>query len=58
MSKKAVTEFSSPNETIDSAHGRIPYRKWCEKERDRINAHGGDRVKIVKRADGFIALSR
>ena len=54
---KRVSEWSSPDEIIDSGYGRITYRVWCEKERDRINRHG-DCVKIATRKDGFIALSR
>jgi len=57
MSKKTLTHYSSPSETIDSGYGLISYRKWCEKERDRINAHG-DGVHIVTRKDGHIALTR
>jgi len=55
--KKTVTQWSSPAEIIDSGYGKITYREWCEKERDRINKRG-DGVRIVKRKDGFIALSR
>lgn len=57
MSKPPVTEWSSPNEIIDSGYGKITYQLWCEKERDRINK-GGDRVLILTRPDGFIALSK
>ena len=42
---------------LDSAYGRVTYRTWCERERDRMNQRG-DKVKIVKRADGCIALAR
>jgi len=55
--KKMMTQWSSPNEIIDSGYGRITYREWCEKERDRINQRG-ESVKIMTRGDGFIALSR
>lgn len=57
MSKKTLTEWSSPNEIINSQYGKVTYREWCQKERDRINVRG-DGVMIVERADGFIALSR
>jgi len=55
--KKTITHWSSPDEIIDSGYGKITYREWCQKERDRINQHG-DGAKIVTRRDGFIALSR
>jgi hypothetical protein len=58
MSKKStMTRWTKPDEIIDSQYGKITYQKWCEKERDRINKRG-DKVKIVPRSDGFIALSR
>jgi len=55
--KNMVTEWGFPDEIIDSGYGKITYREWCEKERDRINKRG-DGVNIVTRGDGFIALSR
>jgi len=55
--KKTLTQWSRPNEIIDSGYGKITFHTWCEKERDRINQRG-DGVKIVTREDGFIALSR
>jgi len=55
--KKTMTHWTNPTDIIDSGYGKITYREWCDKERDRINKRG-DGVKIVERADGFIALSR
>jgi hypothetical protein len=54
---KAVTQWSNPNEVVDSQYGKIVYNEWCTKERDRINQRG-DTVAVVTREDGCIALSR
>ena len=55
-SGRLLTKWSSPREIIDSGYGKIAYRVWCEKERDRINKCG-DTVKIVEQF-GHICLSR
>jgi hypothetical protein len=55
---RELTEFTNPLDMIDSQWGTIKYREWCERERDRINAKDGGKVKIVTRAGGMIALSR
>jgi len=55
--KPTLTEWSKPDEVINSGYGSISYQEWCEKERDRINTRG-DGVRIVTHEDGCIALSR
>jgi hypothetical protein len=57
MKKQTVTHWTRPDELIKSGYGMITYSEWCERERARINARG-DGVKIVRRQDGMIALSR
>jgi hypothetical protein len=55
--RKAVTVFDDPKTIVESQYGKITYREWCERERDRINKRG-DGVQIVERKDGCIALLR
>lgn len=65
--KLTLTTWGDPNSNVEmklgdrrteSGYGRIKYQEWCEKERDRINSKWGEKVYIVTRANGDIALSR
>jgi hypothetical protein len=38
--------FSKPDEEIDTQYGRIPYREFLEKERDRIGGAPGREAEI------------
>ena len=66
MSKKELTHWTNPDAMIDSQYGNITYRKWCEKEQERINVTGA-KLKIItrevtnpktKKPETEIALSR
>lgn len=58
MRKERVSQWADPDEVIDSGYGRVTFREWCELELARMRKHG-DRVKlVVRKSDGFIAISR
>jgi hypothetical protein len=42
-----MTEFTPPDEIINSQYGAVPFRVWCEREVERINSHG-KKVEVVK----------
>jgi len=56
--KKTLTEWSSPDEMIDSEYGKITYRSWCENEKNRINGHGDSVAIVTRETDNYITLSR
>lgn len=51
MKDRLITEYSSPEEIINTNRGDINFKDWCNKEAKRI----GD-AKVVTREDGYIAL--
>ena len=55
--QKLVTEWTHPEDTINSQWGNLVFNEWCLKEAARINAHG-DSVSVIHSEDGLIAISR
>lgn len=55
---QTITIWGNPRKPVgESQYGNVTYRKWCEKERNRLNK-SGDTVRIISNARGEIALSR
>lgn len=55
--ERRITLWTRPEEIIETAYGRMTYREWCERERERLTGRG-DHVEIVTNEDGLIALVR
>ena len=55
--KMTMTVWSHPDEIVNSGHGNVTYRRWCELELERINK-GERKAHLVTNANGEIAISR
>lgn len=55
--KNRITLWMVGEEYIESMYGRITYREWCERERERIY-RSGETLRILHRKDGAVALFR
>ena len=53
----SVTWPENPDGLLESQYGLVPYCLWCRLESERINAKGGRRTVVRKRAkDGFVFI--
>ncbi len=54
--QEQLTEYESPGAMFHSHYGKIGYREWCEKERDRINKDLRRRVFVHVNPSGKVCL--
>ena len=54
---RQITVWSKPGSIVNSAYGPITYKEWCQREQARFGGRG-DKVRIIERRDGAIALTR
>lgn len=55
--KHRISLWLNPDEEIDSAYGRVTFRAWCDKERERLSRRG-DLAKVRHNEQGLIAIFR
>lgn len=54
---RRITLWTQADDIIETSYGRMTYREWCERERNRFEAQG-EIVEVVTREDGTVALFR
>lgn len=56
MSSMELYRYNDPTAIIDTQYGTIPYLKWLEKEKERIEKDPTRTAEIVTAKGGEVAL--